>query len=94
MAQAKTAAEAARAAAAEAAVETLSLIRPKNDPVSHDSIEHVVKATIERMSASIVEEVRRANAETLSQIDEKIQNAVAEALKSSGSKRPNRGKHR
>ena len=96
MAQAKSAAEEARAAAAEAAVETLSLIRPKSDPVLHDSIEHVVKASLERMSASIVEEVRRANQETLARIDEKIQDAVAEALKNATptGKRPNRGKNR
>jgi hypothetical protein len=94
MAQAKSEAQEARAAAAEAAVETLSMIRPKSDPVLHESIEHVVKSSIERMSASIVEEVRRANQETLSRIDEKIQNAVAEALKTSTGKRPNRGKNR
>ena len=94
MAQAKSAAQEARAAAAEAAVETLSLIRPKSDPVLHESIEHVLKASLERMSATIVEEVRRANQETLASIDEKIQTAVAEALKTPASKRPNRGKHR
>jgi len=92
MAQAKSVAAEDRAAAAEAAVETLSLMRPKNDPVMHESIEHVVRSAIERMSASIVEEVRRANQETLAQIDEKIQNAVAEALRISPGKRPNRGK--
>jgi hypothetical protein len=94
MEQAKSEAQEARAAAAEAAVETLSLIRPKNDPTLHETIEHAVKVSIERLSASIVEEVRRANRDTVAKIDEKIQSAVAEALKHSSSKRPNRGKAR
>jgi hypothetical protein len=92
MQQAKTKARQERAAAAEAAVETLSLIRPKSDPSLHETIEHAVKASIERLSATIVEEVKRANEATLAQLDAKIQNAVTEALKSSGGRRPNRGK--
>ncbi len=94
MEQAKSAAQEARAAAAEAAVETLSLIRPKNDTSLHETIEYAVKASIDRLSASIVEEVRRANRETLARIDEKIQGAVVEALKQAPVKRPNRGKNK
>ena len=97
MQQAKTEAEQARAAAVEAAAETLSLIRPKNDPAphgTHETVERAVKASIERLSASILDEVRRANEATLAKIDEKIQNAVTEALKSAFGKRPNRGKGR
>lgn len=92
MQQAKTKAQEERAAAAEAAVETLSLIRPKADPSLHETIEHAVKASIERLSASIVAEVKRANDATVAQLDEKIQNAVTEALKSAPARRPNRGK--
>ena len=92
MKQAKSAAQEARAAAAEAAVETLSLIRPKSDSTLHETIEHAVKASMDRLSASIVAEVRRANQETLEQLDEKIQKTVEEALKNAPAKRPNRGK--
>ena len=97
MQQAKTEAERARAAAAETAAEKLSLIRPKNDSTAHathETIEHAVRSSIERLSASILDEVRRANEATLAKIDEKVQNAVTEALKGSGGKRPNRGKGR
>lgn len=94
MQQAKTAAQEARAAAAEAAAETLSLIRPKTDPSLHETIEHAVKASIERLSASIVAEVRRANQAAAEHLDEKIKKAVAEALEEVPVKRPNRGKHK
>jgi hypothetical protein len=92
MQEAKSEAQEARAAAAEAAVETLSLIRPKSDSTLHETIEHAVKASMERLSASIVAEVRRVNQETLEKLDEKILKAVAEALKNAPAKRPNRGK--
>jgi len=81
----------------EAAAETLSLIRPKNDPAPHavhETVERAVKASIDRLSASILDEVRRANEATLAKIDEKIQNAVTEVLKSAPGRRPNRGKGR
>jgi hypothetical protein len=92
MEQAKSAAQEARVAAAEAAVETLSLVRPKKDSTLHETIEYAVRASIERMSSSIVEEIRRSNHETVAKIGEKIQSAVTEALKHSSGKRPNRGK--
>jgi len=97
MSQAKQEAERARAVAAETAAEKLSLMRPKNDPAPHaaqETIEHAVKASIDRLSASILDEVRRANEATLAKIDEKVENAVAEALKTVAGKRPNRGKGR
>ena len=94
MRQAKTAAQEAKAAAAEAAAETLSLIRPKTDPSLHETIEHAVKASIERLSASIVAEVQRANQAAAERLDEKIKKAVAEALEELPVKRPNRGKHK
>jgi hypothetical protein len=92
MEQAKSKAQQERAAAAEAAVETLSLIRPKADASLHETIEHAVKASMEKLSTSIIEEVRRAHQTTVAQIDEKIQSAVAEALKDAAGRRPNRGK--
>jgi hypothetical protein len=97
MKQAQSEAQEARAAAAEAAVETLSLIRPKHDTTLQETIDHAVRASIERLSASIVEEVRRANQASAVQVDEKIRSAVAEALALKGgaaSKRPNRGKNK
>jgi len=92
MEQAKTKAQQERAAAAEAAVETLSLIRPKTDSSLHETIEHAVKASMEKLSTTIIEEVRRAHQTAISQIDEKIQNAVTEAIRNIPSRRPNRGK--
>ena len=92
MQEAKSEAQEARAAAAEAAVETLSLIRPKSDPTLHETIEHAVRASMERLSASIVAEVRRANQETVEKLDGKIHKAVEEALKNAPARRPHRGK--
>ncbi len=92
MQQAKSAAQEEKAAAAEAAIETLSLIRPKSDASLHETIEQAVKASIERLSASIAEEARKAYQATAEQLDEKIQKAVAEAVKSLPIKRPHRGK--
>ena len=92
MQQAKTKAQQERAAAAEAAVETLSLIRPKADSSLHETIERAVGASMEKLSAAIVEEVRRAHQTTMAQIDDKIQKAVTEALSNVPVRRPNRGK--
>jgi hypothetical protein len=92
MQQAKTAAHQAKAAVAESAAETMSLIRPKTDAGLHETIEQAVKASIERMTASVVEEARKAYQTTAEQLDAKIQQAVAEALKTVPAKRPNRGK--
>src|SRR5271156_2672973 len=88
MQQAKSAAQEEKAAAAEAAIETLSLIRPKPDASLHETIEQAGKAWIERLSASIAEEARKAYQATAEQLDEKIQKAVAEAVKSLPIKRP------
>jgi glucose-6-phosphate dehydrogenase assembly protein OpcA len=90
--QAKTAAQQARAAAAEAAAETLSLIRPKTDPNLHETIERAITSSIEHLTASVVEEARKAYQTTADQLDAKIQQAVAEAVKNLPVKRPNRGK--
>ena len=49
-------------------------------------------SSIERLSASIAEEARKAYQATAEQLDEKIQKAVAEAVKSLPIKRPHRGK--
>jgi hypothetical protein len=92
MQQAKFEAQEAKSAAAEAAVETLSLIRPKSDPTLHEMIEHAVRSSMERLSASIVAEVRRANQETVEKLDGKIHKAVEEALKVVPLKRAHRGK--
>jgi hypothetical protein len=92
MQQAKFEAREAKSAAAEAAVETLSLIRPKSDPTLHETIEHAVRASMERLCASIVAEVRRANQETVEKLDGKIHKAVEEALKNAPARRPHRGK--
>jgi hypothetical protein len=92
MQQAKTAAQQAKAAAAEAAAETLSLIRPKPDPGIQETIERAVKASMERLSAAIVEDARRAYERTAEQLDAKIHQAVAEAFKTLPIKRPHRGK--
>jgi hypothetical protein len=92
MEQAKTRAQQDRAAAAEAAVETLSLIRPKTDASLHETIEHAVKASMEKFSTTIIDEVRRAHQTTIAHIDDKIQSAVAEAIKNTVGRRPNRGK--
>jgi hypothetical protein len=92
MSQAKTAAQQARAAAAETAAETLSLVRPKSDASLHETIEQAVKSSIERLTAAVVEEARKAYQTTAEQLDAKIQQAVAEAVKNLPMKRPNRGK--
>jgi hypothetical protein len=92
MEQAKSAAQEAKAAAAEAAVETLSLIRPKPDAGLHETIEQAVKASIERLSAFISEEARKAYQATAEQLDAKIQKAVAEAVEKIPVRRPRRGK--
>jgi hypothetical protein len=92
MSQARTAAQQARAAAAETAADTLSMIRPKNDASIHEIIEQTIKASIERLTASVVEEARKAYQTTADQLDAKIQQAVAEAVKTLPVKRPNRGK--
>ncbi len=92
MQQAKSEAREAKAAAAEAAVETLSMIRPKPDANLHETIEQAVKASIERLSASIAEEARKAYQVTTEQLDSKIQKAVAEAMNKIPIKRPHRGK--
>jgi len=92
MRQAKSEAQQARAAAAEAAAETLSLIRPKADATLHETIERAVKTSIERLGASITAEVHRANQAAIDRMDEKIRDAVSEALRSAPSRRPNRGK--
>jgi hypothetical protein len=94
MQQAKSAAQEEKAAAAEAAIETLSLIRPKHDASLHETIEQAVKASMERLSASIAEEARQAYLATAEQLDEKIQKAVAEAINNLPTKRRNRGKGR
>jgi len=94
MQQAKSAAQEAKAAAAEAAVETLSLLRPKPDAGLHETIEQVVKASIERLSASIAEDARKAYQATAAQLDEKIHEAVEEAMKKVPIKRPRRGKNK
>jgi hypothetical protein len=94
MQQAKSAAQEAKAAAAEAAAETLSLIRPKADAGLHETIEHAVRTSMERLSASIAEEARKAYQTTAEQLDAKIQEAVAEALKKIPIKRPHRGKNK
>lgn len=92
MEQAQTVAQMEKAAAAEAAVESLSLMRPRADARLHETVEQAVKASMERLSESIVEEARRAYQATADQLDAKIQQAVTEALKSYPVKRPNRGK--
>lgn len=94
MQQAKSAAQQARAAAAEAAAETLSMIRPKTDGSIHEIIEQAIKASIERLTASVVEEARKAYQTTAEQLDTKIKEAVAEAVKTIPVKRPNRGKNK
>jgi hypothetical protein len=92
MQQARSEAQEEKAAAAEAALETLSLIRPKHEAGLHETIEQAVRASIERLSASIVEEARKAFQATAEQLDAKIQQAVTEALNNLPVKRPNRGK--
>jgi hypothetical protein len=92
MQQAKTAAQHAKAAAAEAAAETLNLIRPKTDPSIHETIERAIKTSMERLSATIVEDARRAYERTTEQLDAKIKQAVAEAVGALPIKRRNRGK--
>ncbi len=94
MRQAKSAAQEEKAAAAEAAAETLSLIRPKPEASLHETIEQAVKASIDRLSASIAEEARKAYQATAEQLDEKIQQAVADALKKLPIKRPHRGRNK
>jgi hypothetical protein len=90
--EAKSAAQEGKAAAAEAAIETLSLIRPKSDAGLHESIEQAVKASIERLSASLREEARKAHQATADQLDAKIKQAVAEAMVKIPAKRVRRGK--
>jgi hypothetical protein len=92
MQQARSAAEEEKAAAAEAALETLSLIRPKHEAGLHETIDQAVRASMDRLSASIVEEARKAFQVTAEQLDARIQRAVAEALNNLPTKRPNRGK--
>jgi hypothetical protein len=92
MQQAKTAAQFAKAAAAEAAAETLSLVRPKTEPGLHETIERAIKASMERLSADIIEDARRTYERTAEQLDAKIKQAVAEALETLPIKRRNRGK--
>jgi maltooligosyltrehalose synthase len=77
---------------AETAAETLSMVRPKNDASIHEIIEQTIKASIERLTASVVEEARKAYQTTAEQLDVKIKEAVAEAVKTLPVKRPNRGK--
>jgi hypothetical protein len=90
--EAKSAAQEGKAAAAEAAIETLSLVRPKPDAGLHESIEQAVKASIERLSASLAEEARKAYQATADQLDAKITQAVAEAMNKVPVKRVRRGK--
>jgi hypothetical protein len=78
--EAKSAAREGKAAAAEAAIETLSLIRAKPNAGLHETIEQAVKSSIELLSASLAEEVRKAYKATADQLDAKIQKAVVEAL--------------
>lgn len=90
--EAKSAAQERKAAAAGAAIETLSLIRPKPDAGLHETIEQAMKVSIERLSASLAEEARKAYQATVDQLDAKIQQAVAEAMKKVPAKRLRRGK--
>ncbi|HEY4709143.1 MAG TPA: hypothetical protein VIH46_03135 [Candidatus Acidoferrales bacterium] len=78
--EAKSAAQVGKAAAAEAAIETLSMVRPKPDAGLHETIEQIVKASIERLSASLAEQARKAYQPTADQLDAKIKQAVAEAM--------------
>jgi hypothetical protein len=95
MQQAKSAAQQARAIAAEAAAETLSMVRPKTETTGlHETIEHAVRASMERLSEAIIEDVRRAHQEAAERLDSKIQLAVAEAMKALPGRRPNRGKNK
>jgi len=92
MRQAKSEAQEEKAAAAETAIETLSLIRPKPDAGLYETIEQAVRVSMERLSASIAEQARKAYEATAEQLDAKIQQAVAEAIKVLPVKRPRRGK--
>jgi hypothetical protein len=78
--EAKSEAQEGKAAAAEAAIETLSLVRPKQEPGLHETIEQIVKASVERLSESLAEQARKAYQATADQLDAKIKQAVAEAL--------------
>jgi hypothetical protein len=90
--EAKSAAQEGKAAAAEAAIETLSLVRPKADPGLHETIEQAVKASIDRLSASLAAEARKAYQATADQLDAKIKQAVADAINKVPVKRVRRGK--
>ena len=68
------------------------MIRPKNDASIHEIIEQTIKSSIERLTASVVEEARKAYQTTSEQLDVKIKEAVAEAVKTLPIKRPHRGK--